>query len=104
MRRSTLDAALIQMEVAMNIRVGQYREAIDHLFHLITVDYCACVGLRERTTWAGIARKVLAEVEQLECLRAKADDRRRHARCILAAKARLSDFPDNIALMPNGEG
>ncbi|MGE4278175.1 MAG: hypothetical protein AB7G62_01225 [Magnetospirillum sp.] len=88
------DAALIQMEdVTMNVRVSEFREEIDHLYRLIKVDYCACVGERERAYWAEITHRVLARVEALKCARAKAEDWQSHARCLAAAKKRLADFP-----------
>ena len=47
----------------MIVKVATFRNAVDHLFRVVNVDYHACVGAAELRNWQGIAGRVLAEVE-----------------------------------------
>lgn len=57
------------------VPVSEYRGAYEHLERIFNVDRHACVGDNERANWAGIARRMLALYEGLECKRAKPEDR-----------------------------
>nr|BCU00947.1 hypothetical protein [uncultured bacterium] len=81
----------------MIVKVATFRNSIDHLFRVVNVDYHACVGAAELRNWQGIAGRVLAEVEGLECKRANQDDREQQRRSIEAARERLARGQERIA-------
>ena len=81
----------------MIVKVATFRNAVDHLFRVVNVDYHACVGAAELRNWQGIAGRVLAEVDTLECKRANQDDREQQRRSIEAARERMSQAAQRIA-------
>jgi len=42
----------------MIVKVATFRNAVDHLFRVVNVDYHACVGAAELRNWQGIAGRV----------------------------------------------
>jgi len=81
----------------MIVKVATFRNSIDHLSRVVNVDYHACVGAAEMRNWQGTARRVLAEVESLECKRANPGDREQQRRSIEAARERMSQAAQRIA-------
>ena len=81
----------------MKVKVADFRNAVDHLFRVVNVDYHACVGAAELRTWQGIAGRVLAEVEALECQRATAEDRDQQRRSVQAARERMGQAAAKLA-------
>ena len=81
----------------MIVKVATFRDSIDHLFRVVNVDYHACVGAGELRNWQGTARRVLAEVEGLECKRANPGDREQQRRSIEAVRERLAHSQERIA-------
>lgn len=57
------------------VRVGEFRNLIYRLQRLFNVDRHACVGDKEKFTWQLMTERVLAELQQTESKRAKAEDK-----------------------------
>ena len=48
----------------MIVKVATFRNAVDHLFRVVNVDYHACVGASELRNWQGIAGRVAPRLER----------------------------------------
>lgn len=81
----------------MIVKVAAFRNAVDHLFRVVNVDYHACVRADELRNWQSIASRVLAEVDALECKRARQDDLDEQRRSIEAARERMNQAAQRIA-------
>ena len=75
------------------VTVAKYRQATDHLYRLANVDYCACVGERERANWRATAERMLREYQVMTCPRAKAIDEAHYRAAVGAVQARMRLVP-----------
>ncbi len=55
------------------MKVGEYRNLVAHLERIVNVDYCACVGDKEKTAWAEMAARVGSELINATCSRASGE-------------------------------
>lgn len=56
------------------MKIKDYRNKIRQLERLYHVHRPACVGVDELRSWCGVAASLLAELESLQCSRAKPAD------------------------------
>lgn len=80
----------------INVPVSEFRDSIDHLYRLVNVDYHACVGVQELRYWAERTERVLSQVSELSCKRAKPDDIANHTKSLEAAHRRLEQVGSKI--------
>ncbi|MFN3050915.1 hypothetical protein ACNIZQ_31710, partial [Pseudomonas alloputida] len=69
------------MSSTKTVPVADYRRAFDRLFRKVN-DYHACCSADEVTNWKEVAQRVLAEVSNISCSRAKPDDLENMAKAI----------------------
>ncbi len=86
------------MSSTKTVHVADYRRAFDRLFRKVN-DYHACCSADEVTNWKEVAQRVLAEVSNISCSRAKPDDLENMAKAIgkiqgylAAADARIEAY------------
>ena len=82
----------------MEVRVREFRDCCDHLFRLVNADYHSCVGQRELGFWVERVERVIEDVEQMTCKRAKEGDLEQYRGCLEAAKKQLLQARDRLGL------
>lgn len=61
----------------MKVKVAEFRRSVDFAFDAINVHWGACVGEHEKILWFTMAFRGFSELSELECPRAKPEDRHR---------------------------
>jgi hypothetical protein len=90
-----------ETKAAEKVKVSEFRGKIEHLERVFNVDRHACVGDKEKADWCGRVKNVLADLEGMECPRAKSDDLERCASIIAKVKAYLVDSPEPTPPKPS---
>lgn len=90
-----------EARTAEKVNVAKFRGKIEHLERVFNVDRHACIGDEEKADWCGRVKNVLADLEGMECTRAKVDDLERCAAIITKVKAYLVDNPEPTPPKPS---
>lgn len=51
----------------LRVSLDEYRQATDHLWRIVNVDYHACVNGIERAEWCDRASRVMARLRSISC-------------------------------------
>lgn len=90
-----------QTKTVEKVKVSEFRGKIEHLERVFNVDRHACVCDKEKADWCGRVKNVLADLEGMECPRAKAEDLECCVSIIAKVKAYLIDNPEPTPPKPS---
>ena len=78
----------------MKVKVAEFRRSVDFAFDAINIHWCACVGEHEKILWFTSAFRRFSELSELECSRAKPEDRYQLERALDLFAAHCEQYED----------